>query len=437
MIRDIAPQNIIIKDYESLRERERLNTTRDIEELIFIQSLEGRAHNGAGFFAKKFYVNTTIDDIVKALGLDAKEVKTKRQQLIDDILWFVDRTIEGKAGNKLKGPDGHPLLGIPDFREFTVNPQDVLKGIFIGGLRDNPEIRAQTEKKYDIRIGFGKCYPINITVMEKMGLNGELLAHQEHADNLDKFKQAGLIIEQDDLGKIDEVIIRYMYIRYKLGPGQSDDAALIAAGLLYNIDVALGIFLADAMDTLEKYVCKYKDQDSDLSYDIMKRKPDLGVSMDDVYEIAYLAAIPEGREENTPDSSLRYFITIDNETGQTAIESHLNFIQKKKFFPMNISFNRILSTEFYRYIKEKMLNLKKGEVPAPAVEAKEIGWQAQQVMDKKFITVSPDESLKHALVRARDLDCDMIVVVDNNKNILGIIDKMEYMHLLDDVHRKK
>ncbi len=39
-----------------------------IEELIFLQSIEGQAHNRAGSFNKRFYVNTTIDDIVRAVG---------------------------------------------------------------------------------------------------------------------------------------------------------------------------------------------------------------------------------------------------------------------------------------------------------------------------------------------------------------------------------
>jgi len=49
------------------------------------------------------------------------------------------------------------------------------------------------------------------------------------------------------------------------GPGQSDDAAIVASGLLYNVDVALGVFLADAIDTLEKYVSIYRDQDNNLA----------------------------------------------------------------------------------------------------------------------------------------------------------------------------
>ena len=50
-----------------------------------------------------------------------------------------------------------------------------------------------------------------------------------------------------------------------MGPGQSDDAAIVTAGLLYNVDVALGVFLADAIDTLEKYVPAYYDQDKALA----------------------------------------------------------------------------------------------------------------------------------------------------------------------------
>src|SRR3990167_1482611 len=150
MISKIAPYDLIRRDFEHLKDTEELNTSREIADLIFVQSLEGRAHNGAGSFQKSFYVNTTIYDIVHALKLDPGEVKKKRQVLIDEIVEFVKEAVGGRPRNKLLNSRGEPLLRIPNFREMVVNPYEVLKGIYIGGLRDDPGPRKATEEKYDI-----------------------------------------------------------------------------------------------------------------------------------------------------------------------------------------------------------------------------------------------------------------------------------------------
>lgn len=436
MIKDVAPYPIIKKDFEGLKQRERLDTTKDIAELIFVQSIEGRAHNGAGFFKKSYYVNTTIDDIVRALELNPKSVKTRRQLLIDDIFSYVKRAIQGRGRSRLVDEIGAPLLGIPWFVEREVNPYDVLKGMYIGGLRDTPEVRKVAEEKFKIRIGYGRCYLVNIEVMEKMGFNGESLAHTEHEFDIPFFKSQGLIVDPKSLHEHGEDTVHYMYIRHKIGPGHSDDGAIISAGVLYNADVALGVFLSDAIDTLEKYVADFRDQDSEIADYIGKNFKDLGISMDEVYDITYLAAIPEEREDYSPDSSLRYLLCIDEETSQSALVSHLNFIERKRYFPMLISYNRIISTDFYQYMRDRIFEFKKIEVAVrPETEARGLDRAAIDVMSKRYATVLPRESLKDALIRAREMDADTIIVQDDEKNILGVIDKTEYLHLLERIYK--
>lgn len=438
MIKDVAPYPLIKKDYDSLRGRERLDTTKDIEELIFVQSLEGRAHNGAGFFRKRFYVNTTVDDVVKALDLSPKAIKTRRQMLIDDIFNYVKRAIEGRGRNRLINELGAPLLGIPWFLDREVNPYDILKGIYIGGLRDTPKIRKTAEEKFKIRIGFGECYLVNVKVMDKMKHNGESLAHSEHENDIQLFKDKGLIVDPDKRDKFKEEDLRYMYIRHRLGPGHSDDAAVVVAGIIYNADVALGVFLTDAVDTLEKYVDDFRDQDSEIAEYVGKNFPDLGITMDEVYDVTYLCAIPEEREEYTPDSSLRYLICLDEGTSQSALSSHINFIERKRFSPMLISYNRILSTDFYQYMRDRILSFKKVEVEVkPEAEARTLERAAIDVMDEKFVTVLPRENLKQALLHAKSKDADTIVVQDDQKNILGIIDRTKYLGILENILREQ
>ena len=52
-LHSVAPKELIQADYEVLKSYERLETTREIEDFLFIQSLEGRAHNGSGVFQKR------------------------------------------------------------------------------------------------------------------------------------------------------------------------------------------------------------------------------------------------------------------------------------------------------------------------------------------------------------------------------------------------
>ena len=434
----VAPSELIRRDFQHLKETEDLDTTEEIAELLFVQSLEGRAHNGAGAFQKSFYVNTTIDDIVHALKLDPNRIKTKRQMLIDDIAGFVEDVITGRPRLRLVNGKGKPFIGIPELREIEVNSGDVLKGIYMGGLRDDPGPRAAAEEKYGITIGYGKCYPIDIDVMDRMNLDGEILAHREHAGSIEAFKRAGLIVAEQDLKKVAPDKIKYLYIRHKIGPGQSDDGALVAAGLIYNRDVALGIFLADAIDTLEKYVHLYKDQDDDLGYYISKNCPGLNVTMDEVLEITYLAAIPEELDENTPDSSLRYFLSIDKQIGQCALQSHLNFIDKKPYFPMLISFNRTLSTEFYVYIRNKVAALKNLQaVVTSDTVMKGLEMPVNSFLKRPAIVVKSGIPLKEAVEKMKAAGAEFLVIQDECNAVQGVISLHDLIKLMMENGRQK
>src|SRR3989338_5488 len=314
MPKKIAPSELIQQDFRNLKTSERLYTIPRIEDLVFMQSIEGRAHNGAGSFNKRFYVNTTVEDIVSALGRSPKVVKAKRQELIDEIVEFVECVLNDDPRDRLVTRNGRPILGIPQFKERAVNYHDILKGLYLGGLRDDPDIRKKTQGLYKINIGYGRCYLVNTKVMEEMALDGEMLAHQEQEEGISHYRSIGLIVDESKLKHSASKHVKYMYIRHHVGPGQSDDAAMVASGLLYSIDVALGVFLADAIDTFEKYVPIYRDQDKELALHIKKNYSFLDVDEKDVYELAYLAAIPEESVDEIPDSSLRYLLTIDGET---------------------------------------------------------------------------------------------------------------------------
>lgn len=431
MKKKVAPEEMIQQDFRNLKTSERLYTVPKIEDLIFMQSIEGRAHNGAGSFNKRFYVNTTIDDIVSALGRPPSVIKAKRQELIDEIYDYVESALADDPRDRLVTKSGRPLLGIPQFKERTVNYHDVLKGLYLGGLRDDPDIRKTTQEIFGINIGYGKCYLVNSRVMDEMGLDGEMLAHQDNGDRINYFKSTGLIITEEKPKRSILKYIKYMYIRHHVGPGQSDDGAIVASGLLYNVDVALGVFLADAIDTLEKYVPAYHDQDKELAMHIKKNYSFLDIGEDDVYELAYLAAIPEERVDEIPDSSLRYLLAIDEETGQSSFEAHLNFIEGKPFAPIAISYKRILITQLYDFVRQKLASINKEVVfKIPEAFVRELDSSVTKVMQRRFITVSPQTSLKSALNKVEARKGELIIVRDENGNILGTVNPRDFLVFL-------
>jgi len=80
--------------------------------------------------------------------------------------------------------------------------------------------------------------------------------------DIERFRAERLIVGED---RRDDADVSYEYIRHRRGPGASDDAAIVAAGFLWGLGVAVGVFFADAIDTLEKYVPVYGDQDEDIA----------------------------------------------------------------------------------------------------------------------------------------------------------------------------
>lgn len=431
MKKKVSPAELIQQDFRNLKTSERLYTIPKIEDLIFMQSIEGRAHNGAGSFKKRFYVNTTIDDIVNALARSPSAIKSKRQELIDEIFDYVESAIADDPRDHLVTKSGRPLLGIPQFKERTVNYHDILKGLYLGGLRDDPEIRKRAQELFGVNIGYGKCYLVNTRIMDEMGLDGEILAHQENGDRINYFKSVGLIVNEEKPKRKIAKYIKYMYIRHHVGPGQSDDGAIVASGLLYSVDVAIGVFLADAIDTLEKYVSVYRDQDKEIAMHIKKNYAFLDVGNDDVYELAYLAAIPEERVDEIPDSSLRYLLAIDEETGQSSLETHLNFIEGKPFLPIAISYKRILITQLYDFVKDKLASINKEVVfKIPEAFVKELDSSVTKVMQRRFITVSPQTSLKSALSKVEARKGELIIVRDEFGNILGTVNPRDFLVFL-------
>ncbi len=429
-LHSVAPKEQILADYEVLKSYERLDTTREIEDLLLIQSIEGRAHNGAGVFHKRTYVNTTIDDVVRALDRNPDEIKARRQRLIDDIADYAAAVMNGEKRDKLLNGKGDPLLGIRMFQDRRVNGRDILRGLYMGGLRDNPDIRKDAEKLYKTKIGGGRCYIVDLKTMLDMKYDAEVLAHEAHEERIPEYMQKGLILGTE--GVPDPKTQRYFYIRHRVGPGQSDDAALIMAGLLYNPDVALGVFLADAIDTLEKYAPVYADQDGQIAFAIARGFKELSLTMEDTLELVSMSAIPEVEEHMVPDSSLRYLLSVDQRSQTCAFRTHLDFVEGKPVVPLPVSFKRILSTQFYEYINRRLVNVRKLEKLAmPNVKVTELDKPVIDFVKKDFGVISKDATLQDVIRKFKETKSEILVVQDKNNRVVGVIHPTDLLPYLE------
>ena len=356
-------EELIRQDFEHLSKTTELDVSKESEDAILMQSVEGHAYNGAGMFQKRRFVNVTITDIVTALNLEPQNVKAYRQQLIDEICHYVEQTILGKAATRLLNEQGLPFLRASRLKNLTVTPASILKGLYLGGLRDDSEIRRDVEKEYNIKIGGGRNHFVDLRIARHLNLDGEKLAHEPQAENIEDYKKAGVIVPPEKCQYQESEFVRYFYIRDRVGPGHSDDVAIVCAGLLFDRDVALGVFLADAIDTLEKYVEKYTDQDNELARRIGDGYKDLNTTLEDLHRIIYLSTIPEKKVDAVPDSSLRYLLLIDKQTKQTLLDCYLAFIEGKPLMPMAIWKSKITTTEFFSYINHRFLNFEAAKAP--------------------------------------------------------------------------
>jgi CBS domain-containing protein len=426
-------EELIRQDFEHLSKTTELDVSKESEDAILMQSVEGHAHNGAGMFHKRRFVNITISDIVTASRLEPDKVKAYRQQLIDEIYQYADQAIHGKASSRLLNEEGQPFLRASRLKNLTVNPVSILKGLYLGGLRDDSEIRRDVEKEYNIRIGGGRSHFVDLRIMKHLNLDGEKLAHEPHAENIEDYKKAGMIVPPEKAQHQEAEFVRYFYIRDRPGPGQSDDAAIVCAGLLFDRDVALGLFLADAIDTLEKYVRKYSDQDNELAHWIADQYKDLNITIEDVHRLMYLSTIPEKKVDVVPDSSLRYLLSIDKKTKQTLLDCYLAFIEGKPLMPMVIWKSKITTTEFFSYINYRFLNFEAAEAHVASLPiAARLSRRVGEIMETGVMTIDQGVSVSEAIQKMLAGNKNFLVVTQNGGKIAGVVKASDLLRVFEE-----
>jgi len=423
---------IIRDDYAAMEKKERISTWEEVEGYIHLQSVEGHAHNGHGLFHKRRFVNITMGQICKALGKDPAATRKARQVYIDELKDWVKAAENGKPHTRLVNDKGEPLYRVSFLDDYEVDADQVLYGLYYGGLRDDWSVRARAEKLYGIKIGGGECYPVNTDVMRKMGLDGDTLAHGEYADKIEHWKEIGLIVPPPAIID-DDGPIQYIYIRHWEGPGHSDDMAIIFTGLLVGFDAALGAFLADATDTFEKFSTYFDDQDTELSRYIGDHFPKLNFQDDLLLNLARLATVPVGMEDDLPDSSMRYLLLTDRRFHICALENHLNFLKNKPTVNIPVGIGRARANELYEYVHQLSTEIVTPRLKPEMVPAAEAGLIGQ-LIDRNVKVLAEDVTLGQIAEALADSQEDFVIIANKQGTPVGAIHARAIVNLL---HKEK
>lgn len=359
-------------DYGLLVDNITLDARPEISRLLFHQTLTGHAGEGHVTFreANRSYPNVTMDDICLALGEDPTRIKEQRQRVIDEVFTYVRNAIEGNSPRNaqdehlLANEQGQALAGLalPGGIPIIKNPLDVLRGMVLGSIVDDYSWRLKVTERYGTPMGGGACFLIDYQTLLQQGLTIRDLANSSdtlpervqrlgiHTNGdtpqqlttklVDHYVDRSIIVPGDNLPTSRRLVNGYL--RFASGKGISDDTAFITAGVFFGMDFAWGVYLADAVDTWDKFVPTFREGGWDHQLGVRVRDEfssrgiDLGFTEDDMINFLHNCAKNRyGDRGAIPDSSQRYFLQKDDLEGGkshrrqlSALRSHIGFIRQ-------------------------------------------------------------------------------------------------------------
>ncbi|HII15018.1 MAG TPA: hypothetical protein HA362_01785 [Nanoarchaeota archaeon] len=350
-------QSLVRQDYEYMRRAISLCISYRARELLLMQSVEGHAIQGDGAFKetvcvlktrggrkRKVYLKeqreplkfpeTTIDDVVNALGHDTAAIKEERQQPITAVIDFFHRLMAGEQLTSYTDRNGKPLFGMTFLEGMRLeNPAHTIIGGYFGGRMDKYiGWRQESEKVYGVQTGGGECIGINRRKAKEAGIALEQLATKEHTqEEVAALIAKGILCWDVESGP--DIVSGY--VRCKQGFGTSDDLAVLLAGRLFSYDAAIGLFLADAIDTWDKYVpfIHKSGQDEKLGEEICGQAASISKNVPQFRlpakeeVLKFIALIAESNYDVMTSSSQRYFLQVPRYSKQCAIESYINYIR--------------------------------------------------------------------------------------------------------------
>jgi len=376
-----------ILDYKFLMDEVTLRTSDKVKQHLLLLRVVAHAQNSHGMFkqAKRAYSLTTPDHIYEVLNdhnggnFDAEEWREWSQDKIDSVFSFFRRISEGENLEYYHDEEGEPLMGYEMFRGRKVmNHDHLLTGGYLGACMDtyNPW-RRLLEEVHGIVTGGGMCVPIDLEEMVNHGHKTFELEHREHNKRqIQQLRMLGVIPKAPI--KPSKTVISG-YVRQAVGRGICDDLAITNAGILYGIDAALGVFLADAVDTWEKNTSLIMEggQDSKIADIILNNKKKrkrhsmrFKIPIEDKVIAWMKPAAAVHYPPNTvkcgaqlPHCSQSYMLQVNPDKGKNIIESNLSFIVGKSYPTLDISHpalqvtNRWLFGEFTKYLVDECRTL--------------------------------------------------------------------------------
>jgi hypothetical protein len=359
-----------VKEFSSLARRQfwemfhssKLDLDDYTKTLLLPQSVLGRAIEGHGVFRNNRHPEATMESIISSIGMNSDLVKYKRQLMVDDFFRCINNIFDGKT-KRLVTKHGAPIYGIDFLKDFELElDKETFKGAVIAGRMDSIDWRLKTLEHYSnktlngkpLELGGGKEFPIDILRLREMNLSLESLANENHSPEIiQQYKSTGVITNKK------EDITETAYIRYQVGKGTCDDAALIRIGVNHGISAMLLGFCIDATDTYGKFIENIVEGGIDefIGEHIAKRWKEKYneelVTPEECMDIIYFAA-----KRNYPEipisSSHRRFIQSEAGSSSPTFVNHLKFIQGEKVPSFKMGMERIKSKKFYTKINQRL-----------------------------------------------------------------------------------
>ena len=237
-------------DWERTAAHVSLDTSPETAYLLLGQTISGHAQEGHGCFSRR-YLNATIGETIAAAGEDAEHIRQRREGVLQDIEALLSDALHANGELPLRNTGGETIAGL-NILDQSADPMLFLWGFYVAGaVMDNrgwrERMAAWTKRTLgkEFNVHTGDSYPVSLAALEGRGVTLDSLAKGGRV-NMD-----GLALpENPALGSRDVVSA---YVQNSVGTGGSDDASLVYIGMLYGRDAMAGAFLADHVDTLDKY----------------------------------------------------------------------------------------------------------------------------------------------------------------------------------------
>lgn len=281
--------------FEQLMAQTHVHCSRALKRHLVLDRLRGHAERGKGTFEGLRMTGLPVEWFCEAVGWNPSEMKEQKLAYANSVLHVAENAAKVGGMVSLCDERGQALLGIGFLRWISVDSRELLTGLYLGGMRDYPPVRAEVDRLY----------------RERLGANG----HHTHS---------------------------------------SDDGAIVAGGMMFGFGAACGVWLADALDSMEKLLPEPVDADYLLALKIKSWGTPLLCDDADLYSLTYICTIPENQRGVIPDCSLREMLTVDPVTDQTALESHLLAAAGRPYSPMPLQDGELSNRDLYDWVRARV-----------------------------------------------------------------------------------